>query len=354
MKTKILLAIMILGLLSIVLRGQEIGTKLPQFDNLYVNDFAALLNSHEVKRITNELHDLKQNNGIELTLITIENLEKYNENTIEDFATKLFNHWGIGDAFSNKGVLILISKYDRKMRIEIGDGFDRSLDSSLESIVSNNFLPFFKKGDYPRGIEIGTQKVISTVSNSGTNPIGFKNNFWSSLAKIHKYLFALLLLPIGLLFRYFKKPKVHNCRDCGTEMYLLPEHVDDNHLDGGQVLEEYLNSVNYKVWECETCDKLDIIAEKKWFSSLALCTSCRYTTLKTDMRTINYPSEYSQGLKELKYRCQNCGFHDIELRSIPRKKPKNSVSSFSNQKSKKQGSRFGGGKSSGRGASGSW
>ena len=56
-----------------------------------------------------------------MTIITLESQAPYApDETLEEFATNLFNNWGIGDAARNDGILVLVLPDDRAMRIELG------------------------------------------------------------------------------------------------------------------------------------------------------------------------------------------------------------------------------------------
>jgi uncharacterized protein len=71
----------------------------PQPTDTYVNDFAHLLTPTDTALITRLLTDLKTKNGIEATVVTVSSIHNYatGDDTIESFATHLFNAWGIGN-----------------------------------------------------------------------------------------------------------------------------------------------------------------------------------------------------------------------------------------------------------------
>ncbi len=99
----------------------------------YVNDYADLLTNFQESVLCKTLIDLRKNRDIEMTVLTIERRSDY-EQTVsnETFATALFNHWGIGDATRNDGVLFLVSRFDRDMRIEVGSGYGATHDEGLK------------------------------------------------------------------------------------------------------------------------------------------------------------------------------------------------------------------------------
>ncbi|MDQ2089402.1 hypothetical protein [Marimonas arenosa] len=124
------------------------------------------------------------------------------------------------------------------------------------------------------------------------------------------------------------------------------EEADDEHLDGGQRLEEFLQSVDYDVWYCPDCGHMTIKGYRGWFSGYSTCPQCDYRTLETTSTVLKAATKSSSGRKRVDYDCRNCSYTDSEIRTIP--KISDSSSSGSSRSS------FGGGSSSGGGASGSW
>ena len=74
------------------------------------------------------------------------------DETIEHYATRTFNSWGIGKADKNNGVLLLVAIDDRALRIEVGTGLEKTLtDGEAEEIIYGTITPEFKAGDYRGG-----------------------------------------------------------------------------------------------------------------------------------------------------------------------------------------------------------
>ncbi|AUP76978.1 hypothetical protein CWS02_21515 [Enterobacter sp. EA-1] len=68
--------------------------------------------------------------------------------TIEQFAYQVFNHWRLGNAQRNDGVLLLVAWQDRHVRIEVGSGLEGMLTDALASRIINEYIiPPFKSGE---------------------------------------------------------------------------------------------------------------------------------------------------------------------------------------------------------------
>jgi uncharacterized protein len=135
----------------------------PQPDAGYVTDHANLLTDDEELRLERWLLQTEENSGVEIIVVTIEAMSDYdgtNNYSIESFATSLFNTYGIGNMPKNDGVLLLVSRDDRKARIELGKHYGRYRDDNAMRIMQEVIIPEFKRNDYAAGITDGTEAVI--------------------------------------------------------------------------------------------------------------------------------------------------------------------------------------------------
>lgn len=328
----------------------------PDYTELYVNDFADLLNIIQEQAIREDLMELREKRGIEFTVVTVKLMSDYGHfGEIEPFATGLFNYWGIGDALKNDGVMMLVSRYDRKMRIEVGSGYGNNLNAPMKRIIDRTITPIFKNDEYAQGIASGVEAVIyelvgeypGEIDGSTSQKIrGFLSRALTALKWAIWPIAAGILGLATWLYRRRLRYKKRRCPIDGTKMQLLAEHWDDQHLKDGERIEEDLKSVDYDVWLCPKCEHLTIEAYKAWFTPYSACRSCGFKTLEGTTTVLSSATTSSTGLKRIDYDCHNCS----EQYSIKKVIPRVSQSSSSSG----GGSSFGGGSSSGGGASGSW
>ena len=145
------------------------------------------------------------------------------------------------------------------------------------------------------------------------------------------------------------------CRACEARMQLLSETEDDAHLQPAELTEEKLRSVDYRVWVCPSCRRVDKLARRAWFSPYSNCGACGSRAVSQTSTTISSPTRYSTGLAEVTETCQNCHRVHTERRVLPvLPPPSDNSSSFSSSSSSSSSSSWGGGSSRGGGASGSW
>lgn len=162
----------------------------PEHYNDYVNDFADVINAPDVEAITQMFKNLEDQTGIEAVVVTTDTYREYNtgDDTFEDFATGLFNDWGIGHKKENNGVLILVSVKDRKCRIELGKGYGSLYDSAMKTVIDTNMLPHFKADGYSRGIFEGCRAVVEKI----TRKVSWLNHY-----KYHILIIILIIFCIA-------------------------------------------------------------------------------------------------------------------------------------------------------------
>ena len=130
----------------------------------YISDYANLLDPETEARLTKTIMKLRQDLDLELTIATIETRYDYgNFDSIEEFSNGLFKSWGLGNLARNDGVLILISRSDGEMRIEVGSSYGEIYNRRMGLVIQNHFLPYFKRNQIAEGIELGTNEIINRL-----------------------------------------------------------------------------------------------------------------------------------------------------------------------------------------------
>lgn len=129
----------------------------------FVRDTANLVDDADEQRLVQTARDVLDRHGVPIIVVTIPSMASVGgENLrIETFATTLFDQWGIGQPQSplNNGVLLLVSKDDRKARIELGSDWRRHHDTQAQRIMDNTIIPRFKQGRFSQGIVEGVDAL---------------------------------------------------------------------------------------------------------------------------------------------------------------------------------------------------
>lgn len=169
--TKLVLSGLLLGLGVLPASGQapagagRISLDRPG-DREFIRDLAGMLASDDAKKVRQVCDKLLTDKATPILVVTIESMAKHGGTAlrIETFAMLLFNQWGIGHAELggqawNTGILLLVSRGDRKARIELGRGWGREKDDLCGQIMDGLIIPQFKKGDFSKGIVAGVEAL---------------------------------------------------------------------------------------------------------------------------------------------------------------------------------------------------
>jgi uncharacterized protein len=114
-------------------------------------------------------------------------------NSIEDVALQIGRDWGVGgQADKDNGVVILVAKNDRKMRIEVGYGLEGAVtDYITSSIIQNTLRPNFKEDNYYRGLTEAVDEIIKAAAGRYTAPEGYGKK--SGIKKWHIILAVIVI-----------------------------------------------------------------------------------------------------------------------------------------------------------------
>ena len=113
-------------------------------------------------------------------------------NSIEDVALEIGRGWGVGQANNDNGIVILIAKNDRKMRIEVGTGLEGAVtDYVTSSIIQNTLRPNFREDNYYRGLTEAVDEIIKAAEGRYKAPEGY--GIKSGIKKWHIILAIIVI-----------------------------------------------------------------------------------------------------------------------------------------------------------------
>lgn len=149
------------SLLSLLGIAQSKALPLPNPATLVV-DGANLLNDFDKQQLEKKLVELDRNSTNQIAVVTVNNL---NGLPIEEVAYETFKAWGIGGKKNNNGILLLISKEDRKIKIEIGYGLEGAIpDVIAKRIIVDDLRPAFKLQNYYSGINAAVDNLAKAAT----------------------------------------------------------------------------------------------------------------------------------------------------------------------------------------------
>lgn len=173
MKKTLLLLIALLTMLSASAQKVWTVSTVPntrlQSDDIHVSDPDGYLSDSTEMTINTALCAIRDKADVFLVTLT-----SIGDAETKSFATELFNYWGIGDAETDNGVLLLFVEDQHSLEFETGYGAESTLtDAKCQRIFTNTIVPFFKAGDYESGLCAGVADIVEVYG--GEIPMGLKS-----------------------------------------------------------------------------------------------------------------------------------------------------------------------------------
>ena len=166
----------------------------------FVTDTAQMLTTEERQSLETSLRRLKTEIGNEVAIVTIPSLEG---EPIEDYAVKLFAQWGIGQEEKDNGLLILVAKDDRAMRIEVGYGLEGMLnDAKAGRIIRDVMAPRFQEEQYGAGLADAVHAIVGELKGASVLPEEIASpRLPRGLGQLFPLLFFFLMYGVSYLGR---------------------------------------------------------------------------------------------------------------------------------------------------------
>jgi len=177
----------IIGLVLLFCLAQAHGSEVPTLKGR-VNDYAGILSPGAEKRLETLLSDLEKTDATQIVVLTLPSL---GGETIEEYGIRVADTWKIGQKGLDNGAILIISKNDRKLRIEVGYGLEgRLTDLMAGRIIGNIIVPRFKAGNFDQGITEGVQAMIQVVRGE----FKAENHPAPSAIPWHENLFSVIVV----------------------------------------------------------------------------------------------------------------------------------------------------------------
>jgi len=151
----------LLFLLILVTPFGSFSQEFPTRSNRLVNDYSNTLSASDAQSLENKLVAYDRESSVQIAIVILKTLDGY---PIDDYAFQLGEKWGIGQAGTNTGALILVSMEERKMWIATGYGLEGTLtDAMSKRIIENEMKPRFKNDDYAGGLAAASDAIIQVT-----------------------------------------------------------------------------------------------------------------------------------------------------------------------------------------------
>ena len=126
-----------------------------------VTDLTGTLDAASRQSLETRLAQLEQAKGAQLAVLLVPTTQP---ETIEQFSLRVAETWKLGRKGVDDGVLLLVAKNDRTLRIEVGYGLEGAIpDAVAKRVIAEAITPRFKQGDFPGGIQAGVDALSRLI-----------------------------------------------------------------------------------------------------------------------------------------------------------------------------------------------
>ena len=133
-----------------------------------VTDLTATLSAQQTAELDTQLAAFEARKGSQIAVLIVPTLDGED---IAQFGIRVADKWKIGRTKIDDGVILIIAKDDRKLRIEVGYGLEGAIpDAIAKRVIAETITPFFKAGDYYGGITAGIDQLIKLIDGEPLPP----------------------------------------------------------------------------------------------------------------------------------------------------------------------------------------
>ena len=153
-------ALLVLWLLCLPLLAVAQQAAIPPFDSPVV-DTTGTLDVASRQQLEQQALALQQRKGSQLQVLVVPSTQP---ETIEEYAVRAFESFRLGREGIDDGVLLVVAKDDRKVRIEVGYGLEGAIpDIAAGRVIQEYLVPRFRQGDYAGGIADATAQLVKLI-----------------------------------------------------------------------------------------------------------------------------------------------------------------------------------------------
>jgi uncharacterized protein len=127
-----------------------------------ITDLTQTLSAEQQAQLDAKLAAFEQQKGSQIAVLILPSTQPED---IAQYSIRVVEKWKIGREKVDDGVLILVAKDDRKIRIEVGYGLEGAIPDLIAKRVINEIIsPQFKQGNFYGGLDAGVDKLIGLIN----------------------------------------------------------------------------------------------------------------------------------------------------------------------------------------------
>jgi uncharacterized protein len=171
---------------------------IPERPDGWVTDRTGTLSKDQIAQLERKLAEFEKETTNQIVVVLLPSLEG---GSLEDFSIRLAEKWKVGQKGKNNGVILLIFKKDRRIRIEVGYGLEGALPDALAGeIIRREIAPRFREGHYYEGIQRGLDAIMAaTRGEYRASPRGKDSSSERFSAILFFFFFFFTIVTLSLI-----------------------------------------------------------------------------------------------------------------------------------------------------------
>lgn len=126
-----------------------------------VTDLTATLDAGQVAALEGKLAAFEAQKGSQIAVLIVPTTQPED---IAQFGIRVAEQWKIGREKIDDGVILIVARDDRKLRLEVGYGLEGAIpDAIAKRVIAETITPYFKADDYYGGIDAGVQQLMRLI-----------------------------------------------------------------------------------------------------------------------------------------------------------------------------------------------
>ena len=166
-----------------------------------VTDQTGTLSAAEITSLDQKLAAFEARKGSQIAVLIVPTTQPED---IAQYSIRVVEQWKLGRKGVDDGVLLLVAKDDRRLRIEVGYGLEGALpDVTANRIINEIITPKFRQGDFAGGIDAGVDRIIKVIDGEPLPAPAPRSNVsqgnWDEIGQAFPVLLILTIVIGGIL-----------------------------------------------------------------------------------------------------------------------------------------------------------
>jgi uncharacterized protein len=167
-----------------------------------VTDLTQTLTAEQANALELRLREFEKRKGSQIAILLVPTTQP---ETIEEYAIRVAEAWQLGRRGVDDGVLLLVAKDDRAVRIEVGYGLEGALTDVIANRITDQVIvPHFRQGDFFGGLSAALDRIIAVIEGEPLpEPARREARSAQGLMSLLPLLFMFAIIAGGVLRSVF-------------------------------------------------------------------------------------------------------------------------------------------------------